>query len=232
MKNKLAILSLFTALTLMSCGDRSHDDIVNVKPTEKVTPPAPVPTPTPTPTPTPVPPKQVVPREAQWKKFKPFETTRHLKRPIFFNGVYYANWDNRVEIKLTITDTEIKLETVGDTSRIDTEDKYGTKKYFEKEIIINEIGYFQYTTEEHKAAGRNIENLSLEISHGDPDIYRENRDVYLFRGIYKKDGETTGMYVEIEKVPNKILFRTFRRSFGTYSMTAEFEFTPNRAPIY
>ena len=230
MKNKLAIL--FTALTLISCGDRSHDDIVNVKPTEKVQPPAPVPTPTPTPTPTPspVPPKQVVPREAEWRKFKPFETTRHLKRPPFLKGVYYANWENKVEIKLTITDTEMKLETVGDTSRIDTEDKYGTKRFFEKEVNINELGYFQYTTEEHKAAGIDIENVYLEISHGDP-VYQDNRDVYLFKGTYRKNGETVVVYNELEQTYNKLIFRTFRKSFGSYSTTAELYFTPNRAPI-
>ena len=197
-------------------------------------PPAPLPTPTPTPSPVPNPtPKQVVPVKAPWRKFKRFETTRHLERPLYFNnGVYYGNWENKVEIKLTITNTELKLETVGDTSRIDTEDKYGTKRFFEREININELGYFQYTTEEHKAAGRDIENVSLEISHGDPDVYAERRNVLLFIGWYRKNGEAVKVYNELEVESNRIVFRTFRKTTPSFpSLTSEIYFTRNRALI-
>jgi len=227
MKNKLltATATIIAALLLMvSCADRSHDsfieDINGGKTTVTPTPtptPKPQPTPVPTPQPKPVKPKiKVVPK---FKEYQRIETLKDFQISSFLKGKFkgiIANEEVEVEVLYTINDNEFSVKTITDLSKV----SYSAKEAYRLSNVEG-LNYFQYTNEEHKKMGTNVEILELKVASATPeyDGPQDNRGISI-RGTYLKDGIPYSIWIYIQDMPNEehiIEFRKVRR-YGDYDI--------------
>ena len=217
MKNKLltTTATIIAALLLMvSCADRSHDSFIEDINGGKTTPtPAPKPQPTPVPTPQPQP-KPVKPKRKVIPKFKEYqriETLKDFQISSFLKGKFRGIIANEeVEVLYTINDNEFSVKTITDLSKV----SYSAREAYRLSNVEG-LNYFQYTNEEHKKMGTNVEILELKVASATPeyDGPQDNRGISI-RGMYLKDGIPYSIWIYILDMFNEehiIEFRKVRR---------------------